>query len=684
MAFHSRIIFPGITGFAQLRWLAIFCLLVFGARADAAPDLRFAISEGRIQNHFFRDGPVAAHAVLRSGPAARLVFAFPAGNSGVGLWLKEAAEWRFTAPLRAAQQVQPDGSLRRGIVVELEVDAASLTVERALLGSVRVLRDYGYGNPIPGEVEAAAVISGGEVSWERRRLDGGPGYALAVTVLNGRAEMRDGAVVLSSHEGGLRLRITALTGDEPLTPLTLDEIFKHPDHDSSLQQAAAFLVYREKLLAGSWQYDTYFGRDTLMTLMLMMGELRPEPIEAGLGAVLERLNPGGEVAHEEDIGEFALIGRPGHDAQQPVLDYKMVDDDFMLAPVLAAYLLDTNEGCTRAAAFLARQDRSGISFGELVSRNLGHVALRAGPFAADPGVERLVPIQDGLTVGDWRDSQNGLGGDGRYSFSINAALVPAALEAGSRLINSGLLRNYAAQEAGPGAMAAMAAMAKVWAAEAPPLFAVSLPGEEVQAHLAAFGQATGIAAPKPAAAEDIRFMALVLDEAGRPVRVMHSDVGFLLLLLQPDDAAVQAALSQVIELFPAGLMTDAGMLVANPAFAGSGRAAMFDNTRYHGTVIWSWQQGLLKAGIRCQLARADLSAGTRALLQKANAAISLAIERTRSMQGSELWSWRMEGAKIVPQPYGQAAGHETESNAAQLWSAVALATNPHCGPVPAN
>src|SRR3546814_19290122 len=92
-----------------------------------------------------------------------------------------------------------------------------------------------------------------------------------------------------------------------------------------------------------------------MTLALLMGELKPEPIEAGLGAVLERLNPGGEVAHEEDIGEFALIGRPGHDARRPVLDYNMVDDAFMLAPVLATYLLDTPEGRERASAFLARQ-----------------------------------------------------------------------------------------------------------------------------------------------------------------------------------------------------------------------------------------------------------------------------------------------------------------------------------------
>lgn len=657
-----------------MRWLALFCLLLLGARADAAPDLSFAITEGRIQNHFFREGPIAAHAVLRSGPAARLVFAFPAGNSGAGMWFNETAKWQLTAPLRAAQQRQTSGSERRGIEVELEADAARLTVKRALLGSVRVLRDYGYGNPIPAEVEAASVISGGEVTWERRRLDGAPGYALTVTVLNGHAEIRDGAVVLSSREGGLRLRITALTGDEPLTPLTVEQIFKRPDHESSLQQSVAFLAYREKLLAGSWQYDTYFGRDTLMTLALMMGELRPEPIEAGLGAVLERLNPGGEVAHEEDIGEFALIGRPGHDARQPVLDYKMVDDDFMLAPVLAAYLLDTPEGRARASDFLTRKAVSGASFGELVLRNLNFVAERAGPFAASPSFERLVPLHDGLTVGDWRDSQNGLGGDGRYSFSINAALVPAALEAGNRLLSSGLLREYGAQEAGLGEMAAMA---KVWAKEAPALFAVSLTGGEAQAHMAEYALGSGIAAPEPTA-DDVRFMALALDAAGQAVPVMHSDIGFLLFFLKPDDATIQMALRQPVRQFPLGLMSDAGMMVANPAYAGADRAATFDNTRYHGTVIWSWQQGLLQAGVRCQLARGDLSASTRALLEEADAELAQAIKRTRSLRGSELWSWQLQDGKIVPQPYGQGAGHETESNAAQLWSAVALSSQGQC------
>ena len=67
-------------------------------------------------------------------------------------------------------------------------------------------------------------------------------------------------------------------------------------------------------------------------------------IERGIGSVLERLAPNGEVAHEEDIGEFAILrnvkdGRGRSD--QPIYDYGMVDDDFMLAPLAVSWLLSS-------------------------------------------------------------------------------------------------------------------------------------------------------------------------------------------------------------------------------------------------------------------------------------------------------------------------------------------------------
>ena len=141
----------------------------------------------------------------------------------------------------------------------------------------------------------------------------------------------------------LRLRITALTGEKPLTPLSSQLLSASANDDPRSRQVLPFLSYEEKFLAGSWRFNTYFGRDTLMSLRLLMPGLEPEAIEGGLMAVLQRLAPNGEVAHEEDIGEFAVLrhrkqGEGVSDA--PIYDYKMIDDDFMLAPVAAAWLID--------------------------------------------------------------------------------------------------------------------------------------------------------------------------------------------------------------------------------------------------------------------------------------------------------------------------------------------------------
>ncbi len=57
-----------------------------GARA-----LAFRIDEGRNINSFLREGPVAAHLLLRSGTEPRILVAFPAGNSGVGLWFEKTS-----------------------------------------------------------------------------------------------------------------------------------------------------------------------------------------------------------------------------------------------------------------------------------------------------------------------------------------------------------------------------------------------------------------------------------------------------------------------------------------------------------------------------------------------------------------------------------------------------------------
>src|SRR5258708_3574797 len=68
--------------------VAILAIAPRPGRGDAAQEQRqsFDVDEGQNLNSFLRDGPVAAHLLLRSGSDPRILIAFPAGNSGVGLW----------------------------------------------------------------------------------------------------------------------------------------------------------------------------------------------------------------------------------------------------------------------------------------------------------------------------------------------------------------------------------------------------------------------------------------------------------------------------------------------------------------------------------------------------------------------------------------------------------------------
>ncbi len=643
---------------------------------QATPELRFNVVQGTICNEFFREGPVAAHIAVKSGQKPRIVVAFPAANSGVGLWfetLPNPVTWGAFTHIEGTSE-----NLRTGIIAQTSINATRLDVKKAILSNVRVLRDYGYVGKIPEAVESFVRISGGVATWQRNRIDGAPGYLLTIEVLNGRAELVDNKVRFESSTGApLRLRLTALTGDPPLTPIPAAALFTaNANNDKRLRDVLTFLSYDEKLNAGSWRFNTYFGRDTLMSARLLMSAVTGRVTEAALRSVLLRMNARGEVAHEEDLEEYALLTRKrtGDPASaNAILDYKMVDDDYMLAPVIAHYLLETTEGQARAPIFLAQKSADGTSYGALLVRNLKYVVETAVPFSSNPKFDNLIALQTGVPVGQWRDSNDGLGG-GRYPYDVNAALVPAALSASARLYQSGLLDPY--DSAGKQSAEKLYGMAGIWAQEAPKLFRVRYGNQDSRDNIAALAQSEKVDQTVALAAlgnDDTNFHALALDGSGKPIPVMNSDEGFALLFGNPSAAALEFSLKAIMRPFPAGLMTPAGMLVANPAMAPASTRPIFARTLYHGMVIWSWQQALMAAGIARQRQRTDLPATTHAMLAKAEGKIWEAIDASRNSRASELWSWSVADGKFIQQPFGDRDGDETESNAAQLWSTAYLA-----------
>ena len=650
-----------------------------GVPAPAAPALAFRIDEGQNNNSFFREGAVAAHLLLRSGTDPRILVAFPAGNSGVGLWFEKTARpmaWKLVTPPAPVMVLDEKRRPLRGIEFEVEADAAEVRPRAAVLSSVRVLRDYELQGKAPAEVMVAPRNTGDRLSWTRDRLDGAAGYRLTI-------EARAGAEVSAERFGAaagapLRLRIQALTGETPLKPLN-SLLTPRAGDDARARNALTFLSYQEKFLAGSWRFDTYFGRDTLISALLLASVLEPQATESALASVLDRLAPNGEVAHEEDIGEFAVLrnSREGRGrVATPIFDYGMVDDDFMLAP-LAARLLDQH-GRARVREFLAGKGAGGITRGSALARNLCWVVERAAAFAKEPRATNLVGIKAGRMTGNWRDSEQGLG-RGRYAYDVNTALVPAALAAAARLAEGGLLDEHLSDsqrqtlaQAGP--------RARVWEARASSFFAVDVPASQARADISAYAKEIGVddeRALHDMGEQPLAFHALSLDEQGKPVPILNSDEGFRLLLTEPPfNAELERCIEAIMRPFPAGLVTDAGVVVANPALASPELRKEFSRYAYHGTVIWSWQQALLAAGIERQLRRADLPATLREKLQRARAELWAVIERSKALRTSELWSWSYANGAYQPVAFGRPGADVDESNAAQLWSTVYLGLSP--------
>jgi hypothetical protein len=652
------------------------------ANTEPEPRLSFDVNEGPNLNSFLRQGPVAAHLLLRSGLDPRILIAFPAGNSGVGLWFSHG-----TQPVSWALQGRPQpltakdarGRPLYGMTVEaIATGAAVLGLKQAVLSSVRVLRDYQGLGTFPAEVAVSPITQDSTITWARDRLDGAPGYRLSIQVTHGALHADH---VTAASDGKISLKITALSGEVPLTPLWGAHLLNdQAQPDAAARNVLTFLSYKEKFLAGSWRFNTYFGRDTLMSVRLLLPVLAPEAVDAGLGAVLTRLSPNGEVAHEEDTGEFAILDHlraSGEKSDAPTFNYNMIDASFMLAPVAAQWLLDDARGRSQATAFLKRMDgrrESPKTLGADLVSNFKFVLSAAARFAADPRAANLIALKPGFDAGQWRDSNDGLGG-GRFPYDVNAVFVPAALEAAGRFFESGLLNSYL-DSADRELFSRAKAMAETWRGKAGPLFDVSVPSATAQHDISDYAASLMIsdgAALRSVNDSAVSFPALALTADDKAIPIVHSDVGFELLFGRPTSTALRVGVSALMRPFPAGLLTPVGVVVANPVYAAPAIRGKLTRSAYHGTVVWSWQQAVLAAGLRRQLQRPDLPPPLKEHLRAAQTELWRAIEAAHGMRNSELWTWSFAKGSFEIAPFGADASDADESNAAQLWSTVYLA-----------
>ena len=429
------------------------------------------------------------------------------------------------------------------------------------------------------------------------------------------------------------------------------------------------LASREKLMAGLPTYATYFGRDMLMTALMMRPVWRDEISEFVIASVLRKLSPEGQVSHEEAlggqavreaaseyaslIGEFSLAVRAGNRAGSDSLlararavlrdmrrvreNYHMIDAEFQFPIVAARWLSDPHVPAARKRAFLLDRSDDGEPRLDRLLRELALVARVTAPYASNPVAEHLIsfaPRDSGRWASQsWRDSNAGYAG-GRYAMDVNAIWAPHALESVARILDAlralGISTDSLAELAASTPLGhyarnpqALRQAVENWRG-AGRHFVVRLAPSEVReratARLGAMAEDerrhwTEVFART--GSDSLAFLALALDAEGRPIAVANSDPATRLFLGDGEgarrvpDAPARADVLRDVRLFvrpyPVGLLVEgAGPVVANDAYAPPSIWRAFERDRYHGPrVVWGRENNLFLIGTMERIADAS-------------------------------------------------------------------------------
>ncbi len=228
-------------------------------------------------------------------------------------------------------------------------------------------------------------------------------------------------------------------------------------------RSVELLSSNEKLMAGLPNYATYFGRDGMMTALMMRPIWMPRMSERVIASVLGKLGPAGDVSHEEALGEQAIrehadeynaliasylaAARRGARARadsdlaasRDVLrgirrtreNYHMMDDEFQLPVLEALYFADSGVSAEQKRAFLRDTSANGERHLVLMLREMALVSKETQPFVENPVATNLVSFvkhdSTNWQSASWRDSDVGYA-NGRFAMDLNAIWAPRALQ----------------------------------------------------------------------------------------------------------------------------------------------------------------------------------------------------------------------------------------------------------------
>ncbi len=564
----------------------------------------------------------------------------------------------------------------------------------------------------------------------------------------------DSISFMTRRAGDLALRVAVTTTARPLTPLTRAQIFT-PDFlaflDATRSRGAAvaptdtaairarrmerqvsgveLLVSREKLMAGLPTYATYFGRDMLMTALMMRPIWQHQAQEAVIATALRKLGPHGDISHEEALGDQAVRESAGEYARLitqwraasqrqdraaaaallaradtvlrtmrvPRENYHMIDDEYQFAIVVARWITDPTVPASVKQSFLRDASDGGGTRAERLLKELALIAELTAPYAANPIASNLIAFSRGEPLGwgsaSWRDSGAGYAG-GRYAMDINAIWVPHALGSIGEILSAmrelGISTARATADSSPLARfvrtpSTLQQAITTWRG-ASKHFLVQRSADQVrtavQARLAAMPpeeQAWWQSRSTTASSltDSLTMLAVSLDSNGAPIAVANTDPATQLFLggvgaPSADDASeVLRTVRLFARPYPAGLFVDRiGPVVSNDAYAPPTVWNYFVKDPYHGPrVVWGREVNLFLLGVAGQIARSQHSGDATSSSYVAELQSALDKVRTAVEESgfhTELWSYGFDQGQLRAKRYGSGGD-------IQLWSTTDLA-----------
>lgn len=304
------------------------------------PELLIHKREGDAENILVRDTrtKVAAHIQIPVGDASRrVVVAMPAGKAALCFETTTPARWAVADDIVAFAEKNGQRGVRFTLAAgtgEIAIPIASILMHHTLMARFGVdphhademrcrdliasggLRDLesALGMSLQDLSDRGQVVGPildaprGQAAFTRRCWDGRHRYRLEFVAGRGGEVSRSDDLLRFSWKdapagAGGQLTIRASTDFEPLTPMPRPELLNDQgrswlSRDPRFAQAMdhfEFLAFREKYLAGSWNFLSYFGRDTLIALRIMWPVLSAPAKQTGIQSVLNETGADGVV-----------------------------------------------------------------------------------------------------------------------------------------------------------------------------------------------------------------------------------------------------------------------------------------------------------------------------------------------------------------------------------------------------